>query len=135
MSSKIPYHLRQTLRMGGVEKNGKLEPRVANGCCGLPSLMRDAMHVEKHGRGVEDARRMLDTFASVGVNAFDVTETDIDGHKLGFRSHQRFEQLQPSIPYLIQSAVERQQNIIVRPRGRRPSWCNWTMSVESGWGA
>jgi RepB DNA-primase from phage plasmid len=72
---------------------------------------------EKHGRGVEQARRMLDTFASVGVNAFDVTETDIDEHKHSFRAFQRVEQLQGRVPYLIQSATERQHNIIVRPRG------------------
>lgn len=28
---------------------------------------------EKHGRGVEQARRMLDIFVSLGVNALDVT--------------------------------------------------------------
>jgi len=71
---------------------------------------------EKHGRGVEQARRMLDTFASVGVQAFDVTETDIDGHKQDFRACRRVEQLRRWVPYLMQSATERQHNIIVRPK-------------------
>ena len=42
------------------------------------------MRIEKHGRGVEQAWQMLDTFASLGVHAFDLTQTDIDGHKRGF---------------------------------------------------
>lgn len=71
---------------------------------------------EKHGRGVEQAWWMLDTFASLGVQAFDVTETDIDGHKQDFRACQRVEQLRRWVPYLMQSATERQHNIIVRPK-------------------
>jgi hypothetical protein len=71
---------------------------------------------EKHGRGVEQALWMLDTFASLGVQAFDVTETDIDGHKQDFRACQRVEQLRRWMPYLMQSAIERQHNVIVRPK-------------------
>jgi hypothetical protein len=71
---------------------------------------------EKHGRGVEQAWWMLDTFASLGVQAFDVTETDIDGHKQDFRGSQTLEQLRRWLPYVMQSATERQHNIIVRPK-------------------
>jgi hypothetical protein len=60
---------------------------------------------------------MLDTFASLGVNAFDITETDIDGHKQSFRRAQRVEQLRQWMPRLMTSAMEHQRNIIVRPKG------------------
>ena len=73
---------------------------------------------EKHGRGVEQARRMLDTFASVGVNAFDITETDIDGHKHSFRACRSVEQLRGRMAYLIQSATGRQHNICHFTDGR-----------------
>lgn len=72
---------------------------------------------EKHGRGVDQARWMLDVFASLGVNALDVTWTDINGYKHGFRGYQRVERLRTWMPYLIQSSIERQHNVIVRPRG------------------
>jgi hypothetical protein len=60
---------------------------------------------------------MLDIFVSLGVNALDVTWTDIDGRKHGFRGYQTVERLRRWMPYLIQSSVERQHNVIVRPRG------------------
>ena len=50
------------------------------------------MLIEKHG-GVEQARRMLDAFASLEVHAFDITETDVDGCKKGFRGGQKVDQL------------------------------------------
>lgn len=75
------------------------------------------MPIEKHGRGVEQARRMLDTFASLGVQAFDITETDIDGRKQSFRRAQRVEQLRKWMPRLVASAMAHQRNIIARPKG------------------
>jgi hypothetical protein len=60
---------------------------------------------------------MVDAFASLGVNAFDVTETDIDGHKQVFRRDQRVEQLRWWMPHLMASAIEHQRNLIVRPKG------------------
>jgi len=75
------------------------------------------MLIEKHGRGAEQARQMLDTFASLGVKAFDFTATDIDGHKQNFRAGQRLEQLRQCMPALIESAIKRQHNLIVRPQG------------------
>jgi RepB DNA-primase from phage plasmid len=75
------------------------------------------MCIEKHGRGVEQAQGMVDTFASLGVNAFDVTETDIDGHKQVFRRDQMVEQLQQWMPRLMESAIGHQYNIIARPKG------------------
>jgi RepB DNA-primase from phage plasmid len=76
------------------------------------------MSGEKHGRrGVEQAWQMLDTFASLGVQAFDVTWTDLDGHKRGFRPGLRVEALRRWIPELMESALPRQHNVIVRPKG------------------
>jgi hypothetical protein len=56
------------------------------------------MDMEKHGRGVEQAWQMLDLFASLGVHAFDLTETDIDGLKRGFRRAVRLEVLRCGMP-------------------------------------
>jgi hypothetical protein len=44
---------------------------------------------------------MLDTFASVGVQYFDLTHTNIEGEKRGFRPKQTLEQIRRSIPYLV----------------------------------
>ena len=75
------------------------------------------MSLQKHGAGVEQAWQMLDTFASLGVHSFDLTQTDMDGHKRGFRPGQRWEPLRRWMPFLLESAIQRQHNIIVRPRG------------------
>src|SRR5205085_4709431 len=77
---------------------------------------RQAMNMEKHGRGAEQAWQMLDTFGSLGVSAFDLTQTDIDGRKCGFRSAESLLALRRWMPRLLQSAIQRQHNVIVRPR-------------------
>ena len=74
------------------------------------------MNMEKHGRGAEQAWQMLDTFGSLGVSAFDLTQTDIDGRKCGFRSAESLLALRRWMPRLLQSAIQRQHNVIVRPR-------------------
>jgi hypothetical protein len=61
------------------------------------------------------AQRMLDVFASVGVLRFDITHINIDGEKRGFRPAQTLEQTRRSMPYLVDSAAKRQNNVIVRP--------------------
>lgn len=75
------------------------------------------MSAEKRntGGGVGEALRMLETFASVGVRFFDITHTNIDGEKRGFRPKQSLEQTRTSIPHLLASAPRRQNNVIVRP--------------------
>lgn len=65
-----------------------------------------------------EAYRMLDTFASVGARHFDVTFTDIDGQKTGFRREQTVRQLRNSLPHLLLGITERHQNIIIRPHGK-----------------
>jgi hypothetical protein len=77
------------------------------------------MSPEKHGRGVEQARQMLDTFASVGVEAFDLTWTDVDGHKQNFASAQAGPALQRQLPAILAAAAQRQHNVIVRPKRAR----------------
>jgi hypothetical protein len=64
---------------------------------------------------IDEAFRMLDAFASVGATHFDLTHTDIDGEKRGFRPRQSLAQLKNSLPKLFPGAATRQNNIIIRP--------------------
>lgn len=64
---------------------------------------------------LDDAFRMLDTFASVGATHFDLTHINIEGEKRGFRPQQTIHQLKNSFPKLFPGATARQNNIIVRP--------------------
>ncbi len=66
-------------------------------------------------RALGEALRMLESFASVGVKAFDITHINIDAEKRGFRPRQSLEQTRQSMPFLIASAERRQNNVIVRP--------------------
>jgi hypothetical protein len=66
---------------------------------------------------LDEAFRMLDTFASVGATHFDLTHINIDGEKRGFRPQQTIHQLKNSLPRLFPGATARQNNIIVRPTG------------------
>jgi hypothetical protein len=69
----------------------------------------------RHGQQIAEALKMLDTFASVGATGFDLTHTNIDGEKRGFRPSQSLAQLKNSMPKLFPGAAERQNNIIIRP--------------------
>jgi hypothetical protein len=64
---------------------------------------------------IDEALRMLDTFASVGATHFDLTHTNIDGEKRGFRPTQSLAQLKNSMPKLFPGAAQRQNNIIIQP--------------------
>ena len=66
-------------------------------------------------QNLQEALRMVDTFASVGATHFDLTHTNIDGEKRGFRPNQSIAQVKNSLPKLFPGATERQNNIIVRP--------------------
>jgi len=59
---------------------------------------------------------MLDLFASFGVCSFDLTQTDLDGHKCDYRGAQRIETLRHWMPWLLGTAMERWRNLIVRPK-------------------
>ena len=58
---------------------------------------------------------MVDTFASVGVTQFDIAHTNIDQEKRSYRRLQTLRQTKTSLPYLLDSAPRRQNNIILRP--------------------
>ena len=75
------------------------------------------MRLEKHGRGVEQAWQMLDLFASLGARTFDLTRTDTDGHKRGFRPAQNLETLWRWMPSLLNWLRQWQHNLIARPKG------------------
>jgi hypothetical protein len=66
---------------------------------------------------IDEALRMLDTFASVGATHFDLTHTNIDGEKRGFRPTQSLGQIKNSMPKLFPGAAERLNNVIIRPHG------------------
>ena len=77
------------------------------------------MRTEKHGRGIGPAREALHTFASVGVERFDVTQTDVDGNQRGFRRAQTVEMLDRDLETLMDSAIQHQRNLIVRPHSSK----------------
>jgi len=62
------------------------------------------------------AAEMLDAFASVGAQRFDLTLTDAVGEKVGFRGNRTLDQLRPAMPEILQEAAERKHNVIIRPR-------------------
>jgi hypothetical protein len=66
-------------------------------------------------RGLQ-AVAMIELFASVGATAFDITHTNIDSEKRGFRGNRSVAEVRESMPPLIASADRRQNNVIVRPR-------------------
>jgi hypothetical protein len=65
----------------------------------------------------DEARRMLDAFASVGARAVDVTWTNSDGDKLQFRRDVALADLARRMPGILYNAGRQQSNIIVRPHG------------------
>lgn len=67
------------------------------------------------GRGVEEAMRMLRSFASVGGRWFDLTRTDVSGNKCDYRARQSLEALCDGMADVMELASRRQQNVIVRP--------------------
>jgi len=66
---------------------------------------------------VDQALELLQAFASVGVKAFAVTLTDVEGKKLpkGYYSHCSLEQLRHILGPVLQVATAQQHNVIVRP--------------------
>jgi DNA primase RepB-like protein len=83
---------------------------------GLPSKeQRPILQGGNLAQQIDEALRMLDTFASVGATHFDLTHTNIDGEKRGFRPTQSLSQIKNSMPKLFPGAAERKNNIIIRP--------------------
>jgi hypothetical protein len=71
---------------------------------------------EEETRAGGPAAAMLDAFASVGAERFDLTLTDTAGEKVVFRSNRSLGQLRHAMPAILQEAAGRQHNVIVRPR-------------------
>jgi hypothetical protein len=63
------------------------------------------------------ARAMLDAFASVGAEAFDVTITTLQGAKVWFRGNVPLQELRGIMPAELAAAARLERNVIVRPRG------------------
>jgi hypothetical protein len=66
-------------------------------------------------QSLDQAKLMLDAFASVGATHFDVTFLDIEGKKRGFRPTQSTGQVKHSLPLLFPGLRERQNSLVVRP--------------------
>jgi hypothetical protein len=71
---------------------------------------------QRETRGGGPALEMLDAFASVGAQRFDLTLTDAAGQKVGFRGNRPLEQLRPAMSAILREAAELRHNVIVRPR-------------------
>jgi hypothetical protein len=69
---------------------------------------------------LDQARAMLTAFASVGVHAFDVTLTDIEGVKLRFELNRKIDDVDRAIERALPAVADRQQNYIIRPRSTGP---------------
>jgi len=84
----------------------------------VPSLCEDKMppSAKRETRRGGTAAEMLDAFASVGAQRFDLTLTDAAGEKVGFRGNRTLDQLRPAISAILQEAAEQRHNVIVRPR-------------------
>ena len=59
---------------------------------------------------------MLAAFASVGVQAFDVTLIDLTGEKKGYRPNRSLDALRQIMPSFLQETTRRQESVIIRPR-------------------
>src|SRR5579859_3765 len=68
------------------------------------------------------ALAMLDSFASVGAETFDLTLTNAQGKKIGFAAAVPLDQLRRRLPRLLDDGAALQQNVILRPRGARCSF-------------
>jgi hypothetical protein len=69
----------------------------------------------------QQALEMLDAFASVGAERFDITFADIAGKKVEFRGNRLLRWLRPTIAEILDDAVDQQLNVIVRPRPGGPT--------------
>jgi DNA primase RepB-like protein len=68
-----------------------------------------------HESQTAEALRMLDVFASIGARCFDIEHVNLDQQHRGFRRAQTLEQARGSMPFLVDSAAQRHNNLIVRP--------------------
>lgn len=64
-----------------------------------------------------EAQAMLDIFASVGADHFDVTRTTAAGDKDWFRRGVSLADLARTLPAMLDGATAEQRNVIIRPHG------------------
>jgi len=64
---------------------------------------------------ISAAVEMVELFASVGAERFELTHTNLDQQPRGCRHRQSVNQVKTSLPYLIPSSFRRQNNVILRP--------------------
>lgn len=69
---------------------------------------------KRETRGGGAALEMLDAFASVRAQRFDLTFTDAADEKVAFRGNRPLKQLLLAVPAILQEFVERKHNVIVR---------------------
>ncbi|MEM7147846.1 MAG: DNA-primase RepB domain-containing protein, partial [Verrucomicrobiota bacterium] len=105
---------------GGVSRPSPFLPFNHNlHCYTLSLLIRIGAEGEtRAGAGMDrlaEAKRMVDAFTNVGADRFDLTHTHLSGESRGFRRSQTPAQIHTSLPYLLDSAPRRQNNIILRP--------------------
>jgi len=67
---------------------------------------------------IGQALAMLDAFASVGVTAFDLTLTSLEGEPRRFNPNHSIDDLRRSIGLMLEDAERDQQNVIIRPRSK-----------------
>jgi hypothetical protein len=67
--------------------------------------------------GHTEAQAMLNAFVSVGATGFDVTWTNAAGDKERFRRDVSPAELARTLPGILDDAIRRQRNLIVRPHG------------------
>ena len=65
---------------------------------------------------IAEAVRMLELFASVGADCFDIIHTNEAQEKRGFRPGQNLGQARESMRFLVPNARMRKNNLIIRPR-------------------
>jgi hypothetical protein len=70
---------------------------------------------------IKAAVEMVDLFASVGVERFELTHTNLDQELRGCRNGQTATGLKHSLPYLIPSSFRRLNNVILRPHNSKQS--------------
>jgi len=65
----------------------------------------------------DEAKAMLDAFASVGATQFDVTWTNRAGEKEWFRRDMPYADLERALSAMLDAAPIKERNVIIRPHG------------------
>ncbi len=71
--------------------------------------------IRSTGGGLTLALEMIALFESVGTHSFDLTITNLDGDKQGFRRHLSPDTLRKSLPELLEQSEQESLNLILRP--------------------